>query len=439
MKIVFVNPVGALGGAERVLLTVLAALRTAQPNLQLHLIAGTNGLLVERAQNQGVQVLVLKLPEKLNQLGDSALKGNSRATAILALLWRSGTILPALWQYQGEFRRVLRDLDPDLIHSNGIKTHLLRALAGSMGVPVVWHIHDFYGSRPLMARALRWASSSAAAGIAISEAVARDARATLPHLPIEVIYNAIDVSYFSPRLPHLEDKEMGRVAEGETTGQQTNGPMQNRDIRVGLVATFARWKGHDVFLDAAAHLLRERPDLNVRFCIVGGPIYKTQGSQFSERELRDRASALQIGDKVDFLGFQENIADVYRWLDIAVHASTQPEPFGLAIVEAIACGKPVIVSQAGGAAELFTDNFDAIGVEPGKPAALSSAIQHLIDHPSERQRLSENARETVLKRFSHDRLGQQILAVYRRFHGDTPNCITEGCTGARVGGGGFSG
>jgi glycosyltransferase involved in cell wall biosynthesis len=165
----------------------------------------------------------------------------------------------------------------------------------------------------------------------------------------------------------------------------------------------------------AASSEEHRPDLNVHFYIVGAAIYQTQDSQFSEQELRDKAAVLQIADKVDFLGFQQNIADVYRWLDIVVHASTQPEPFGLAIVEAMACGKPVVVSRSGGAAELFTNNYDAVGVQPGDPSALASAIQHLIDNPDLCKRLSENARCTVLKRFSHDHLGERILEAYKSF------------------------
>jgi glycosyltransferase involved in cell wall biosynthesis len=62
----------------------------------------------------------------------------------------------------------------------------------------------------------------------------------------------------------------------------------------------------------------------------------------------------------------------------------------------MACGKPVIVSRSGGAAELFTDNYDAVGVQPGDSSALASAIQHLIDNPDLCKRLSENARNTVL-------------------------------------------
>lgn len=406
MIVVFVNPVGAIGGAERALLTSLATLRDAEPSLKLHLIVGTDGPLVQTAQKLGVQVKILPLPERVTQLGDSSLKGKSRVAARLMLLLRLTTILPSIRQYLMEFRRAIQEVNPDLIHSNGIKTHLLTGLASLNSVPIVWHIHDFYSTRPLMALALRWMSHRAAGGIAISKAVAQDARATLPDLPIEVVYNAVDVNQFSPAIANLNilHNSSDTLASSIHT------------IRVGLVATFARWKGHDIFLKAAAQVICDRPNLNVRFYIVGGPIYQTKGSQLSLEELREQADILQIDGKVDFIGFQQNVAEVYRCLDIVVHASIQPEPFGLAIVEAMACGKAVIVSQAGGAAELFTHNYDAVGVQPGDSAALAAAIQYLIDNPHHRQRLSENARESVLKRFSHHRLGQQILTVYRQFN-----------------------
>jgi len=406
MKIVFLNPVGVIGGAERVLLAVMAALRSANSDLELHLIAGTDGPLVEKAQSIGALVTVLELPNAVNQLGDSALKGKRGVAALLKLLFRATKVLPALAQYLIRFRRSLLETSPDVIYSNGIKTHLLTSLASLGQIPVIWHVHDFYGSRPLMARVLKFASSSAKVAIAISEAVAVDARATLPHLPVKVIYNAVDIDYFSPEGPQL-------ALEDKPSSSNLQIKPSNRPLRVGLAATFARWKGHDIFLEAAARVVSDRPDLNLHFYIIGGPIYKTQGSQFSEAELREKAAVLEIEDKVDFLGFQSDMAKVYRWLDIAIHASTQPEPFGLAIVEAMACGKPVIVSEAGGAAELFTHNFDAVGVPPGDAAALSSAIQHLAENPDLRQTLSQNARQTAINRFSHTRFSREIGEVYR--------------------------
>jgi glycosyltransferase involved in cell wall biosynthesis len=127
------------------------------------------------------------------------------------------------------------------------------------------------------------------------------------------------------------------------------------------------------------------------------------------------ALALGIAPRIGFTSFQHNTANLYRALDIVVHASTEPEPFGLTIIEAMACGKPVVVAQAGGAAELFTHNQDAVGVPPGDAIALASAVGRLVDDPGYRQRLADQARRNVVQRFSHERLGPQILAVYSRF------------------------
>jgi glycosyltransferase involved in cell wall biosynthesis len=79
----------------------------------------------------------------------------------------------------------------------------------------------------------------------------------------------------------------------------------------------------------------------------------------------------------------------------------------------MACGKPVIVAQAGGAAELFIHNYDAIGVPPGDSTALANAIADLVNDPKKRQSLSEKARQTAVQRFNHQRLGQQLIDIYQ--------------------------
>src|SRR5712692_6438072 len=114
-----------------------------------------------------------------------------------------------------------------------------------------------------------------------------------------------------------------------------------------------------------------------------------------------------------FIGFQEHLAPIYQALDVVVHASTQPEPFGLTIVEAMACARPVIVSRAGGAAELFTHDHDAVGVPPGDAAALAAAMSDLIHDRERRQRLAENAVRTARERFDRNRLGPCILKLYQ--------------------------
>ena len=131
-------------------------------------------------------------------------------------------------------------------------------------------------------------------------------------------------------------------------------------------------------LDFAAKL----PPDAVRFYVVGGPIYQTTGSQWSVAELVALGGDLLEQHALGFTGFQANTPDVYRALDIAVHASTRPEPFGRAIVEAMATAKPTIVASAGGAAELIRPGHDALAVPLGDAEALADAILRLVSDPA---------------------------------------------------------
>ena len=190
-------------------------------------------------------------------------------------------------------------------------------------------------------------------------------------------------------------------------------PAPSGTVRFGLVATYARWKGQEVYLKAAARLIHERPDIAVRFYIIGGPIYATRGSQYSEEELRTLAAQLGIAPHVGFIPFQSEPAAIYNALDGAIHASTRKEPFGLTIVEAMACGRATVVSAAGGAAELFREGEDALGTPPGDVDRLAAAMLALATDAGLRAHLGIAARSTAVARFRRDRLGPQLLAAYR--------------------------
>src|SRR5436305_624378 len=161
MRVVYVNPAAGLGGAELILLDLMASLPGAIPGVEQHLVVAAEGPLVARAEALGVAVSARPMPGALAQVGDSALKGSGKAGAALALAARGVPAGVATLRYAYGLRTLLRGLNPSWIHSNGIKSHLLVRLAGLRDVPVAWHIHDFLGSRPVAARALRWASRGA--------------------------------------------------------------------------------------------------------------------------------------------------------------------------------------------------------------------------------------------------------------------------------------
>jgi glycosyltransferase involved in cell wall biosynthesis len=179
---------------------------------------------------------------------------------------------------------------------------------------------------------------------------------------------------------------------------------------VGLVATFARWKGHEVFLDAAARIPSGLP---CRFYLVGGPIYRSQGSQYAMEELRRRAGTLGLDGRLGFTGYLTDSAAALRALDVVVHASTRPEPFGRVIVEGMACGRAVVAVRNGGAAELFEDGINALGCPPCEPETLARVLVRLISDPELRRRLSEVGRATALARFDRARLAGRWVSIYR--------------------------
>jgi glycosyltransferase involved in cell wall biosynthesis len=143
-------------------------------------------------------------------------------------------------------------------------------------------------------------------------------------------------------------------------------------------------------------------------------LYQTAASQYSLDDLRREAARRGLTDHVGFTGFMAEPATAMRALDIVVHASTAPEPFGLVIAEAMACGRAVIASDAGGARELFTAGVDAMVHTPGDKASLAARIYELACDPEARRRLGRAARLTAEQRFDRRRLAADLLPVYER-------------------------
>src|SRR2546422_584269 len=268
-------------------------------------------------------------------------------------------------------------------------------------VHTVWHVHDYVRPRPVMARLLRGCAARCRAVVANSKSVAEDVQSVCgDRVKVYTVYNAIDLSRFCPAGPTLDLDAMGGLP-----------PSEAGIMRVALVGTFAWWKGHKTFLQAISLL---PPSLPIRAYVVGGPIYRTRASQYSLNELRSLAAELKISHKVGFTGFVEDSASAMRSLDIVVHASIRPEPFGLVIVEAMACGRALIASKAGGAAEILELGKNALGHPPGDAAVLAKRIEELASNPDLRARLGKAGRATAELRFARARLAKDWVIIYRR-------------------------
>lgn len=393
MNIVFLNVSGHLGGAERVLIDVLHSLREARPDWRMEVIAGEEGPLVPKLMEAGFEVSVLPFPERLAILGDSGIS-RSRPRVLQSVLMA----LPAVLSYRRQLRAHLARLRPDAVHTNGFKMHLLGAMSLPRGARLIWHIHDFVSTRPLVRRLLARYSKMPSACVAVSRSVAADLETVVKRRDrIRVILNAVDLARFSPS---------GPVADLDAL---TGSAAQPGRVRIGLLATFARWKGHDVFLRALAMLPADLP-----WCafIIGGGVYQTAGSQVSGEQLLHRAAKLGLLSHVRFTGFLPDAAAAIRDLDIVVHASTEPEPFGLVIAEGMACERAVIASLAGGAAEILNPGVNGLGHVPGDAAQLAVCIERLVRHPELRRSYGAAARRTAEAMFRRERLAEQLIPLY---------------------------
>lgn len=398
MSIVFLSPTGQWGGAEAALLEILTGLREAHPSWSLNLIAASDGPLVSGVKALGIPVQVLPFPPALAQLGDWGVGSGARARAAF-LIRCAATVWPAA-QYIRRLRDLMRQLSPDVVHTNGFKMHLLGAWARPRGSAVLWHVHDYVARRAFTARLLRLSAHRCSTAVANSRSVADDVqRVCGARMPVEPVWNAVDLRRFSPAGPTLDLDALAGM------------PHATDVIRIGLVATFARWKGHRTFIDAIAAL---PPALRIRGYIVGGPVYETANSQVSLNELRAHADTRRISDRIGFTGVVADSSAAMRALDIVVHASTDPEPFGLVIAEAMACARPVVTSGAGGARELVERGVNALLYEPGDAVALARAIESLIASRDLRMQMGRAGRATAERSFARRRLTDDLTPIYAR-------------------------
>ena len=399
MRICWLSVSDQLGGSEMALINMLDGLRGARPGWTHHVVLPGDGPLKQRAESAGASCAVVPMPPALSRVGESStVRDRWSPGATIALGLRLGATAVALRAYETALARTIASCQPDVIHTNGLKAHVLAARIGLPDPRLVWHLHEYVSQRRLTRWLMRRYARQCAAIVANSASVAADVAAIFDEPPpLHVVRNAVDLSVFRPDGPGLDLDALAGLP-----------PAPADVVRVGLVATFARWKGHDVFLDALQRIPASRP---VRGYIVGGPLYDTSGSQYSRRELESMIDARNLRCRVGLTGFVDAAAAM-RALDVVVHASIEREPFGLVIAEGMACGRAVITTGYGGAAELIEAEGDALVAPPADSRGLATAIERLAVDPGLREALGTRARTAALARFAPDRMAAELAQVF---------------------------
>jgi glycosyltransferase involved in cell wall biosynthesis len=299
-----------------------------------------------------------------------------------ALIWQPLRLVP-----------LLRRERVDLVHLNNTITgnHPWMIAAQLARVPCVSHergINErFQRTARMLARHLR-------AVICISKAVEGNFIARgLRDLKLVTIHNGLDPA----EMQVTRDAKEVRAELGVASNARL----------IGIVGNIKPWKGQDVVIRAMECIRDEFPEV---VCLLLGDTPKDETGY--RRDIEALIERLGLNHRVLITGFRSDVANYINLLEIQVHASISPEPFGRVLLEGMALGKPLIASNAGGVPEIVVDGRTGLLFEPQNANALASCLRQLLSDPARARVLGTAGRQRLETDFSINRSVAQVQELY---------------------------
>ena len=278
----------------------------------------------------------------------------------------------------------------DIVHGNDIRMNLTWSAAAKLtGRPFVWHQRSLpHSSSP------RWRVIALLADhlIQISDAVAWAMPAT-DQDSTSIIPNPVA----PPRETPLREAAKARIARELGFDPSTR--------VVGFVGRLVAWKRPDIFVTAVARLASRASHMPLAFLIIGHDEERIATS------LKMLADSTGVGNKVRFLGFRHPIEEWIRGMDVLM-ATSEREPFGRTLIEAMALGTPVVAAAAGGHVEIVEHGRTGLLVPPNDVDAFAAAAHRILVEPKLADRLADAGRARALKRYSVDRHVRDVASIY---------------------------
>lgn len=288
---------------------------------------------------------------------------------------------------------LLRRLRPDLVHANSLA---MGRLAGPVlresRLAGVAHLRDIVRL-----------GSQAIGDLACHQRLLAVSRATrawhisqgLPAERIHVLYNGVDLARFAPRQPHgLLHRELDLPPHA---------PL------VGYVGQLVMRKGVDVLLEAMARLAPSMPHVHLVIC---GERYSEKPEALAYEERLHAVAALPpLAGRCHLLGYRDDVHTLLPEFAVIAHPARQ-EPLGRVLLEAAACGRPIVATSVGGTPEIFPPETHAALLVPPDAAALATALARLIHEPRLASELGRNARARACQAFAADHAAHALFHHY---------------------------
>lgn len=369
LRILYVNHVGLMSGAEKSLLRLLEGLdRTAVEPF----VACPDGPLQDAAVALDIQCLEIEVLRPRRESGPLRL---------LAMAWQG-------MRMGAELREFIRRQQIDLVHANSLVAALL-CTSRKLGVPVLWHARDLRAP----ARVVKQVLARVAGVIAISQAVQEWVQSLRPGASAVLIYNALgpdDYHVSRPRVRVREDWEMA-----------PNTPL------LGNVGQLVPWKRQDLFLRVGAEVLKQVPE--ARFVVVGSDLFNEHPDYVLS--LHHLADELGVADHVLWVGSCADMPSCLAALDVLVHTADR-EPLGRVIMEAMAVGLPTIAFNEAGPAELIADGVNGLLVPEADLEAMVEAATRVVTNLDLAVHLRDHAFARSVQ-FDARQQAARVLEIYR--------------------------
>jgi glycosyltransferase involved in cell wall biosynthesis len=350
---------GLFGGGQISLLELLAHIdRTKFLPL---VIAGEEGKLKKEVKKLGIECVVLPMPrfKWLNPF------------PFFAGFWR--------------IFNFVRKQKIKLIHSNTSRAALYAGpVAKILSIPLIWHVRvplpDYLLDRFLVSLSSRI--------IAVSRIVRRRF-SWLKKNKVEIIYNGVNTKRFLPGLAQGDLRKKFHI--------------DSEDIVIGTVGRLSPEKGLEYLISAIPDVINEYPQTKV--LIVG------DGNENYRLSLQEKVKELELSSRIFFVGFYEDVPQVLRCMDIFSLPSLF-EAFSRSLLEAMACGLPVVATAVGGNVEIVEDGVNGLLVPPSNPGALAFAIKELLKDKEKARKMGLEAKLRVEENFSMDINAMKIERLY---------------------------
>jgi glycosyltransferase involved in cell wall biosynthesis len=382
VRVLYVNHTAEVSGGERSLLGLLGALPTSvQP-----LVATPAGALQAAVAALGIPTTAI-----------TPTAGSLR----LHPLHTPRTLLE-LSAASLQIRRAAHRHGAELVHANSIRAGISLGLARPAPATVV-HVRDCLPAGPLTTATMRLIAASATTVIANSAYTARSVRAAAPRARLEVVHNAVELARWDPE---RIDRGQARAALGEAG---------RRELLLGVVAQLSPWKGQATAIEAL-RLVRER-GIDAHLLLVGSAKFVARATRFDNNAyvaaLHAQVADAGLQEYVSFLGEREDVPQLIRALDMLLLPSEE-EPFGRALVEAMALGVPVLATNVGGPPEIIEDGVEGYLLSPHDPAAWAQAIVRIHERPDRGAGMGRAGRERVRRELAIEHHVAAVLACYER-------------------------